>query len=54
MDAWGNIQNPLRFRDLTVLTIIYAILLRESEIGAIRKKQITILDDWGINIERVL
>lgn len=53
MDKWGNPQYPLRFRDLTVLTIAYGTLLRESEIGAIRKKHITILDDWDINIERV-
>ncbi len=53
MDTWGNHKYPMRFRDLTVLTVAYGTLLRESEIGSIRKKHITILDNWDVNIERV-
>ncbi|WP_232584123.1 hypothetical protein [Photobacterium carnosum] len=37
MDRWGNHTQPLRYRDLTVLTVAYGTLLREGEIGNIRK-----------------
>lgn len=53
MDRWGNHTQPLRYRDLTVLTVAYGTLLREGEIGKIRKKHINILDNGDINIERV-
>ncbi|WP_318479398.1 tyrosine-type recombinase/integrase [Photobacterium leiognathi] len=53
MDCWGNHTQPLRYRDLTVLTVAYGTLLREGEIGKIRKKHVNILDNGDINIERV-
>lgn len=53
MDTWGNPHYPLQFRDLTVLTVAYGTLLRESEIGAIRKRHVILLENGDINIERV-
>lgn len=38
MDRCGEHTQPLRYRDLTVLTVAYGTLLREGEIGNIRKK----------------
>ena len=53
MDLWGNEKRPVPFRDLTVLTVSYGTLLREGEIGKIRKKHIKYLQNGDINIERV-
>ena len=53
MDLWGNEKIAIQYRDLTVLTLAYGTLLREGEIGKIRKKHIKILDCGDINIERV-
>lgn len=53
MALWGNEKLAIHYRDLTVLTVAYGTLLREGEIGKIRKKHITILDNGDINIERV-
>jgi hypothetical protein len=53
MDRWGDHTQPLRYRDLTVLTVAYGTLLREGEIGNIRKKHLTIFENGDINIERV-
>ncbi|TKF19971.1 integrase [Vibrio genomosp. F6] len=53
MSLWGNDKVPLPYRDLTLLTLAYGTLLREGEIGKIRKKHIKILDNGDINIERV-
>lgn len=53
MDYWGDYEKPLPYRDLTVLTVAYGTLLREGEIGSIRKKHINILENGDINIERV-
>ena len=53
MDRWGNHTQPLPYRDLTVLTVAYGTLLREGEIGNIRKKHVNILDNGDINLERV-
>ncbi|PSV87116.1 integrase [Photobacterium leiognathi] len=53
MDYWGDYDQPLSYRDLTVLTVAYGTLLREGEIGNIRKKHINILENGDINIERV-
>ncbi|MEC6816698.1 tyrosine-type recombinase/integrase [Photobacterium toruni] len=53
MDRWGDHTQPLRYRDLTVLTVAYGTLLREGEIGNIRKKHVNIIENGDINIERV-
>lgn len=53
MQRWGTLHHPILFRDLTVLTIAYGTLLREGEIGKIRKKHVIILESGDINIERV-
>lgn len=53
MKLWGDGSRAIPFRDLTVLTIAYGTLLREGEIGKIRKKHIRILENGDINIERV-
>jgi len=53
MDLWGNEKVAIPFRDLTVLTVAYGTLLREGEIGKIRKKHIKFEKDGDINIERV-
>lgn len=53
MDIWGNEKIAIQYRDLAVLTVAYGTLLREGEIGKIRKKHINILDCGDINIERV-
>ncbi|MGR5134679.1 tyrosine-type recombinase/integrase [Vibrio alfacsensis] len=53
MKHWGDEKQALSFRDLTVLTIAYGTLLREGEIGKIRKKHINIIENGDINIERV-
>ncbi|WP_305843198.1 tyrosine-type recombinase/integrase [Photobacterium leiognathi] len=53
MNYWGDYEKPLPYRDLTVLTVAYGTLLREGEIGSIRKKHINILENGDVNIERV-
>lgn len=53
MDIWGNEKIPLSYRDLTVLTVAYGTLLREGEIGKIRKKHVKFLENGDINIYRV-
>ncbi|MGY5618816.1 tyrosine-type recombinase/integrase [Vibrio cincinnatiensis] len=53
MSIWSNEQNVIQYRDLTVLTVAYGTMLREAEIGAIRKKHIKILTNGDVNIERV-
>ncbi|ELF5344836.1 tyrosine-type recombinase/integrase [Vibrio metschnikovii] len=53
MSIWSNEQNVIQYRDLTVLTVAYGTMLREAEIGSIRKKHITILANGDVNIERV-
>ncbi|PMH44791.1 integrase [Vibrio sp. 10N.286.49.B3] len=53
MQLWGNEGYAIAFRDLTLLTVAYGTLLREGEIGNIRKKHVKILDNGDINIERV-
>ncbi|WP_238935345.1 tyrosine-type recombinase/integrase [Vibrio diabolicus] len=50
---WNDENNAIPFRDLTVLTVAYGTLLREGEIGRIRKKHIKMLKNGDINIERV-
>jgi len=40
MKLWGNDKLAMQYRDLTVLTVAYGTLLRENEIGKIRKKNI--------------
>ncbi|MDV7106363.1 tyrosine-type recombinase/integrase [Vibrio sp. TH_r3] len=53
MKLWGNEKVAIPYRDLTVLTVAYGTLLREGEIGNIRKKHVKILENGDINIERV-
>jgi integrase len=53
MDLWGNEKRAVPYRDLAVLTVAYGTLLREGEIGKIRKKHIKFLENGDINIERV-
>jgi hypothetical protein len=53
MALWGDHKHVLPFRDLTVLTVAYGTLLREGEIGHIRKKHLIFLENGDINIERV-
>jgi integrase len=53
MDLWGNEKRAMPYRDLAVLTVAYGTLLREVEIGKIRKKHVKFLENGDINIERV-
>lgn len=53
MTLWGNEKLVVPYRDLTVLTVAYGTLLRENEIGKIRKKHIKFVNNGDINIERV-
>ena len=53
MLLWGNHHQAIVYRDLTVLTVAYGTLLREGELGRIRKKHVLFLDNDDINIERV-
>ena len=53
MDIWGNKNCAVPFRDLAVLTLSYGTLLREGEVGKIRKKHLKFLENGDLNIERV-
>lgn len=53
MEIWGNEKRAIPYRDLAVLTVAYGTLLREGEIGKIRKKHVKFIDNGDINIERV-
>ncbi|MFA0038612.1 tyrosine-type recombinase/integrase [Vibrio sp. 10N.261.52.A1] len=53
MEVWGNKKRAVPFRDLAVLTLSYGTLLREGEVGKIRKKHIKFLENGDLNIERV-
>ncbi|HHC7201796.1 TPA: tyrosine-type recombinase/integrase [Vibrio parahaemolyticus] len=53
MTLWGSENLTIPYRDLVVLTVAYGTLLRENEIGKIRKKHVKFIDDGDINIERV-
>lgn len=53
MEVWGNEKRAIPYRDLAVLTVSYGTLLREGEIGKIRKKHVKFLENGDLNIERV-
>ena len=53
MQLWQDPQQALTYRDLTVLMVAYGTLLREGEVGRIRKKHVQFIENGDINIERV-